>query len=210
MQALNSFKEGQVRVLVATDVAARGIDIDALACVINFELPKNPEDYIHRIGRTGRAGIKGYAISLVSKEDNNELIGIEKLLNTSIQKEKIIGFETDQSTSAQSASSDRQPKNKPSRNTRNAVSNATHAKSEDLAWQDKPRNSMSREKSPRKKTEAHARKNSDDALFTQPYVPKISGIKSTENKESTEKSHKHFNRPVPALLISRIANKEQS
>ncbi|GKS70169.1 ATP-dependent RNA helicase RhlE [Nitrosomonas sp. PY1] len=210
MQALNSFKEGQVRVLVATDVAARGIDIDALACVINFELPKNPEDYIHRIGRTGRAGTKGYAISLVSKEDNNELAGIEKLLNTTIHKEKVIGFETDQSVSTQSTSSENQSKNKSSKSTRSIASNAVRAKSDGLSRQDNSRNSMNRERSPRKRPETHTRKNSDDALFTQPYVPKISGTKSTENSESTEKPHKHFNRPIPALLISRGVNKERS
>lgn len=87
LQALNSFKDGQIKALVATDVAARGIDIDSLACVINFELPKNPEDYIHRIGRTGRAGEKGYAISLVSSDDHTTLTSIEGLLKTTIKKE---------------------------------------------------------------------------------------------------------------------------
>jgi len=87
LQALNSFKDGHIKALVATDVAARGIDIDSLACVINFELPKNPEDYIHRIGRTGRAGEKGYAISLVSSDDHTTLGSIEELLKTTIKKE---------------------------------------------------------------------------------------------------------------------------
>lgn len=84
-QALNDFKKGTIRALVATDVAARGLDIAELSCVINYELPNNPEDYVHRIGRTGRAGIKGYALSLVSQEEKNRLKDIEKLIQKKIE-----------------------------------------------------------------------------------------------------------------------------
>ncbi len=80
LQALNDFKAGTLAVLVATDIAARGLDIEQLPLVINFELPPNPEDYIHRVGRTGRAGLPGEAISLVSPSDAESLSGIEKLL----------------------------------------------------------------------------------------------------------------------------------
>lgn len=76
-QALAEFKDGTVRALVATDVAARGLDIEDLPHVVNFELPTTPEDYIHRIGRTGRAGTKGDAVSLVC-EDENEILGALK------------------------------------------------------------------------------------------------------------------------------------
>lgn len=96
-QALNDFKEGKILALVATDVAARGLDIESLAYVINFELPTVPEDYIHRIGRTGRAGSKGNAISLVSENEKEFLVGIEKLLQTKLIVTKVNGFEAEKS-----------------------------------------------------------------------------------------------------------------
>ena len=83
-KALDSFKQGKVQVLVATDIAARGIDIDQLARVINFDLPHVAEDYVHRIGRTGRAGASGQAISLVSGEERKQLRGIERLIKFSL------------------------------------------------------------------------------------------------------------------------------
>ncbi len=92
-KALSEFKTGDLKVLVATDIAARGIDIDQLPHVVNFELPNVPEDYVHRIGRTGRAGSKGEAISLVCVDENGFLRDIEKLIKTSIEKEIIAGFE---------------------------------------------------------------------------------------------------------------------
>jgi ATP-dependent RNA helicase RhlE len=85
-QALADFKENRATVLVATDIAARGLDIEQLPYVINYELPYTPEDYVHRIGRTGRAGMQGDAISLVSGDEAKLLAAIEKLLNRSIPK----------------------------------------------------------------------------------------------------------------------------
>jgi ATP-dependent RNA helicase RhlE len=82
--ALNDFKNGTLRVLVATDIAARGIDIDELTHVINFELPNIPETYVHRIGRTGRAGNTGIAISFCSREEREELRDIQKLIGKTI------------------------------------------------------------------------------------------------------------------------------
>ncbi len=92
-RALKDFKQGKVRVLVATDVASRGLDIDQLPHVVNFELPNVPEDYVHRIGRTGRAGNEGQAISLVSHDENSLLDGIEQLLNRRLEKDVILGYE---------------------------------------------------------------------------------------------------------------------
>lgn len=83
-KALDAFKQNKVQVLVATDIAARGIDIDQLATVINFDLPHVPEDYVHRIGRTGRAGLSGVAISLVTDEDRKQLRDIERLIKNPI------------------------------------------------------------------------------------------------------------------------------
>jgi ATP-dependent RNA helicase RhlE len=97
VRALNDFKQGRVLVLVATDIAARGIDIDSLPHVVNFELPTVPEDYVHRIGRTGRAGVDGIAISLVCVDEARLLRDIESLVRHPIDKEVIRGFEPDPS-----------------------------------------------------------------------------------------------------------------
>lgn len=90
MKALDAFKEGKIVALVATDVAARGLDIDQLPLVVNYELPPNPEDYVHRIGRTGRAGASGEAISLVDSEEERLLLDIEKLLNRKFPREQAL------------------------------------------------------------------------------------------------------------------------
>ena len=92
-KALADFKSGELRVLVATDIAARGIDIDQLPHVVNFEMPNVPEDYVHRIGRTGRAGAQGEAISLVCLDEEIFLRDIERLIKRSIPREPIPGFE---------------------------------------------------------------------------------------------------------------------
>jgi ATP-dependent RNA helicase RhlE len=88
-QALNDFKEGRAVALVATDIAARGLDIEELPFVINFELPYVPEDYVHRIGRTGRAGLPGEAISLVCHDESKLLAEIEKLLKRPIERVQV-------------------------------------------------------------------------------------------------------------------------
>ncbi len=94
-RALEAFREGEIRVLVATDVAARGLDIDQLSYVVNFELPYNAEDYIHRIGRTGRAGGSGLAISLLSPPENYLLEEIETILDTRLPQQWLPGYEPD-------------------------------------------------------------------------------------------------------------------
>ena len=100
-KALADFKKGTVRVLVATDIAARGLDIDQLPHVVNFELPNVPEDYVHRIGRTGRAGREGEAVSLVCIDEHDLLKNIERLLKCSLSKVVIPGYEPDPSIKAQ-------------------------------------------------------------------------------------------------------------
>jgi ATP-dependent RNA helicase RhlE len=87
--ALDAFKQGTITTLVATDVAARGLDITDLPMVINYEIPSAPEDYVHRIGRTGRAGASGIAISLVSEDEEKYFVEIEKLIKKSITREKL-------------------------------------------------------------------------------------------------------------------------
>ncbi len=93
--ALESFKRGRVAVLIATDIAARGIDIDALPHVVNFEMPMVAQDYVHRIGRTGRAGVDGQAVSLVCVDEASLLHDIEVLLRHQIPAEVVAGFEPD-------------------------------------------------------------------------------------------------------------------
>ena len=106
-KALDDFKAGSVRVLVATDIAARGIDIDQLPHVINFELPNVPEDYVHRIGRTGRAGNSGDAISLVCIDEHDYLLAIEKLIKQKINKIAIEGFKVNPNIKAEPISNGR-------------------------------------------------------------------------------------------------------
>ena len=92
LRALNEFKRGEVDILVATDVAARGLDIDALPHVVNYELPTVPQDYVHRIGRTGRAGEQGDAISLVAPEEEPMLVEIQRVLKRELEIETVPGF----------------------------------------------------------------------------------------------------------------------
>jgi len=90
IEALKNFKDKSAKILIASDVAARGIDIDGLSHVFNFDVPNNPEDYVHRIGRTGRAGKKGKAYTLYDDNDNKTIISIEKLINKKVNKTSIL------------------------------------------------------------------------------------------------------------------------
>ena len=127
-RALADFKAGQTRVLVATDIAARGIDIDQLPHVVNFELPNVPEDYVHRIGRTGRAGNEGEAMSLVCIDELKLLKDIEKLIKREIPKDVIEGYQPDPSIKAQPITNGRnnahgQQRNAPRRNSASPAKN---------------------------------------------------------------------------------------
>ncbi|HET6629563.1 MAG TPA: DEAD/DEAH box helicase [Woeseiaceae bacterium] len=102
-RALRDFKNGQVRVLVATDIAARGLDIDQLPHVVNYDLPQVAEDYVHRVGRTGRAGLEGEAVSLVAPEEKPLLADIERLLKRTLPRTQVQGFEPDASAARRPA-----------------------------------------------------------------------------------------------------------
>lgn len=117
LKALEDFKRGRVNILVATDIAARGLDIAELPQVVNFDLPNVPEDYVHRIGRTGRAGSKGRAISLVSADEFHQLWDIEKLIDRKLTRDTIKGFEPEhavpESKGLKGAPKISKPKSKP-------------------------------------------------------------------------------------------------
>ncbi|MFT5114993.1 MAG: ATP-dependent RNA helicase RhlE [Parasphingorhabdus sp.] len=117
-KALADFKSGKLQTLVATDIAARGLDIDQLPQVVNFDLPNVPEDYVHRIGRTGRAGSTGQAVSLVSADEAKQLADIEKLIKTKLDRQLIDGFVPDHNVpeTAQPARKARRPQPSGNRN----------------------------------------------------------------------------------------------
>ncbi|CAM1352254.1 DEAD/DEAH box helicase [Tenacibaculum crassostreae] len=122
-KALKGFKDNSIRVLVATDIAARGLDIPLLPHVINFELPNVPEDYVHRIGRTGRAGASGEAISLVAQEEEAYLKSIEKLLGQKIIVSQLEGFDLSNiKDEIKTERQKQQPRNKPAKKTFKASS----------------------------------------------------------------------------------------
>ena len=112
-RALAGFKSGELRVLVATDIAARGLDIDQLPHVVNYELPNVPEDYVHRIGRTGRAGNEGEAMSLVCVDEHKLLRDIERLLNSRIPQVSLPGYEPDPRIAAEPIENGRHNRGRP-------------------------------------------------------------------------------------------------
>ena len=112
-RALADFKAGKLAALVATDIAARGLDIDALPRVVNFELPNVPEDYVHRIGRTGRAGASGEALSLVSSDERVQLRDIERLLKRELDSAILPGFEPQHTHEVPRPAAGRPPAHKP-------------------------------------------------------------------------------------------------
>ena len=115
VRALERFKANELRVLVATDIAARGLDIEALPHVVNYDLPHVAEDYVHRIGRTGRAGAEGEAVSLVSAEERPLMAAIERLINRKVESRTVAGFEPGAANRGQSPNSVRpQPRRQPS------------------------------------------------------------------------------------------------
>jgi ATP-dependent RNA helicase RhlE len=112
-RTLAQFKAGSLRVLVATDIAARGLDIEALPHVVNYDMPHVAEDYVHRIGRTGRAGVEGEAVSLVSPEERPLLAAIERLMNRKVESRTVTGFQAAGPRPAPAHSPHRRPAHQP-------------------------------------------------------------------------------------------------
>ncbi|MDT7831434.1 DEAD/DEAH box helicase [Flavobacteriaceae bacterium S356] len=128
-KALSNFKSNDIRVLVATDIAARGLDIPLLPHVINFELPNVPEDYVHRIGRTGRAGASGDAISLVCSEETEYQKEIEKLLGLKLPSTVIEGFEPTDTTAPKRAATQKKKNSRSKSTEKNSNTKHTRSKS---------------------------------------------------------------------------------
>ena len=103
-EALSGFKSGKYRILAATDIAARGIDVKGIELVINYDLPDDPENYVHRIGRTGRAGLKGRSISLATPDQGDDVRNIEKIIRTSIPLSRHPGVPAESFSSASKTS----------------------------------------------------------------------------------------------------------
>jgi ATP-dependent RNA helicase RhlE len=183
--ALEAFKAGKTAVLVATDVASRGLDIEGLPQVINFDIPHSPEDYVHRIGRTGRAGLTGEAISLVSPEDSEALAAIEKLINKKLERVLVAGFQPSVGAVATMMGGERRRDARPQqRHTqqRHQQQNG-HQKP-----QPKPQHSSSR---PQPKP--------SDPIFSKPYEPGTAPAEAKPQEPVTAHA-KRRERPVAALL----------
>ncbi|MDE2366282.1 MAG: DEAD/DEAH box helicase [Betaproteobacteria bacterium] len=210
-EALTQFKQGVVRALVATDVAARGLDIEELPHVVNFELPTTPEDYIHRIGRTGRAGTKGDAISLVSEDEHEQLDNIEKLLKFKLTKKIIADFEPEMP--AETAGAARESRHG---NGRGKPEQKKHLEIRDAYSKDSGRAKEHRDRHlPRSRSRIP-----EDPLFSQPYIPSMSAgspSRSTSSPAVTSATyarpdylrHGHKERPLAALFMPRPARKPQ-
>ena len=159
-KALADFKARKIRVLVATDIAARGIDIDQLPHVVNFELPNVPEDYVHRIGRTGRAGMKGEAVSLVCIDEDELLRAIEKFTKSSIEKVDIEAFRPDPSIKAEPIQNGRggSQKRGGGQNRNNSNSNRNKKPSKRKPANNKPENDRTPVSAKKKPKNPHAEK----------------------------------------------------
>lgn len=196
MQALAEFKEGKVQMLVATDIAARGLDIEELPFVINFDVPSNAEDYVHRIGRTGRAGSTGEAISLVAPEDREYLANIEKLIKIKLTAETPPAFQ-------RSPSGD-------SGHTRKSSGGAESAKGRERAGT----RGRSESHAPRERERRPARARTSapaDPLFSTPYEPSNGSTSSaTKLAEPQQVRGNKSKRQVPALFLPPVKEKQDA
>jgi ATP-dependent RNA helicase RhlE len=218
VKALEDFKAGKVRVLVATDIAARGLDIEDLPHVVNFDLPHVAEDYIHRIGRTGRAGATGEAISLICPEDRSLLGPIERLINRKIEVRYVEGFEGERTAHRESApaaerpaartpKAEKQPaKPREARGESSKPPRAESAKpprSEPRA----PRNRRSEreDRMPRYATSPPPRTSGNSAGmdFDKPYEPSPAALARTTEPQEAPTSKRSS--PVPALFRRKAA-----
>ena len=187
MLALADFKEGKTKVLVATDIAARGLDIEQLPFVVNFDLPGSPEDYVHRIGRTGRAGMTGEAISLVCEEEREELIAIEKLLKIELPVHEAGEFARERVSAPRGGS--RRPEGRPEGRAEGRPPRAEGRP---------PRPEARRDEHHRSSHPSRGSSQPVDPLFSKPYVP--SG-EATQNVQPAAAPSRGPKKQVAALFL---------
>lgn len=207
MKALNAFKNGEIQTLVATDVAARGIDIEELPYVVNYELPHTPEDYVHRIGRTGRAGNLGNAVSLVSADETGYLADIEKLINKPVTRCVVPGFEPEEDWSFppsgkkrdRSALNTQRTQDKPQRQDRGDRREGEGRRDRS---QDRPeRESRDRPRGTSAYTPQRLNKVAADGFdFTKPYESGVTRAADSTTQTATPSPSRRPTRMVAALL----------
>jgi ATP-dependent RNA helicase RhlE len=176
LEALDAFKTGKITTLVATDVAARGLDISELPMVINYEIPSAPEDYVHRIGRTGRAGASGVAISFVSEDEEKYLAEIEKLIKRTIDKEPAVLNATSRSVASSHSKPRESTSAHKSESSRNSVNSSTSNRSDARPYRS-------------------AKKPAQDPWFDKPYEPNKQAQETALQMNSNARKA-----PVAALL----------
>lgn len=222
-KALAQFKDGSMRVLVATDIAARGLDIDQLPQVVNFELPNVPEDYVHRIGRTGRAGSSGAAVSLVDREELKLLKDIEKLIKREIPKVQVEGFvpsdkpEVEPPRSTQAHGRPPRGHNKPQGEngavprSQNAGRNANNGQRTNTEGrparsnQQAPRNQESRNQAPRSQEPRNLDARSQDARTAQGNAQK-----PAQNNKNLSEAARHQAMPQTGLFTPPSPNRNHA
>jgi superfamily II DNA/RNA helicase len=213
MEALEAFKEGKLQVLVATDVAARGLDIDMLPFVVNYELPHVPEDYIHRIGRTGRAGASGEAISFVAHEEEKYLVEIERLLKKKVAIEPTPDLDR---VGARASRADRGSRaaprlDRPAPREERAAPRGERSAPRGERSAPREERSVPREDRPGSREErelAYAR-NPDQPIVPQPAATPDAGEPSQAFANHARQAHRR-SRPVPALLMKRPAREPET
>ena len=220
LEALSMFKDGKLQVLVATDVAARGLDIDDMPLVVNYELPHVPEDYIHRIGRTGRAGATGEAISFVAPEEEKHLAEIERLLKKKIAIVLPEGFDATAAAHerpARGASASRAERPDSVRRERGVNANARRGTSagSEHGREQAPAANVRREHAPTENVRREPATNGDsrraerDAAYAKnPDQPLVKRVHASTDGSGAEHPHAHIHaarraKPVPALLQKR-------
>jgi ATP-dependent RNA helicase RhlE len=211
IRALEDFKVGKVKVLVATDIAARGLDIEDLPHVVNFDMPHVPEDYVHRIGRTGRAGATGEALSLVCAEDRPLLGAIERLINRKIEVRHVDGFEAGRVGGRTEAPRHEAPRNEAQRNAAPPAEGRAQEGSRKggersrRGGEEKRRSrERSEDRAPRYQPSAASRAsgNSGGMDFSKPYEPSPSAAASPEPEQP---QRRRTTQPVPALFRKKAA-----
>ncbi len=228
LEALSLFKEGKLQVLVATDVAARGLDIDDLPLVVNYELPHTPEDYVHRIGRTGRAGASGEAISFVAPEEEKYLAEIERMLKKKVSVESADGFDADAAAARHPAReraerSERRPSGRSSSHAsssgntvarpaaRAAASTATMEEAKVARVRDRGDGHQDDRRSARERQRDEVYANNPD----QPVASRAAGDSPPAKSALMHSSHSHRHgagtqKPLPALLMKRRTPEPES